>query len=234
MANCGILSSVDMMPTIRKASGRNVLTMILNFATNWSKHKLLGLVRRQLLWSISEDTIDSVITDWMNKNGFIVNEEQNVMKRVKNKSKKAYIDLLIETLQSKEMTVSEILADAAQFYVAGSGPTSSTLTYGMVLLAKYPKTQQMVYDELMCVMKQHKKEQFDFEIVNKLHIFRAFVYEVMRIACAVPNGLPHYTTREHRVEVDGKIVIIPKWCTVHSNSYYMLKHLDWNNNQPLK
>ena len=84
-------------------------------------------------------------------------------------------------------------------------------------------------------MKRNGLKAFDFKIVNELHLFRAFIHEMLRIACVVPTGLPHYTTRDMDIEVDGKRLVIPKWTVVHSNTLYIQRWTDWDDgNKPLQ
>eukprot|EP01084_Bolivina_argentea_P303020 523111_1 len=87
----------------------------------------------------------------------------------------------------------------------------------------------------MSVMKQYNLKEFNFKILNELHIFRAFIYEVLRIACVGPLGTPHIAEKQYDLHINGKKIIIPKYCVLHSNVYYQLKYLDWgNSNKPLK
>ena len=77
-------------------------------------------------------------------------------------------------------------------------------------------------------------DYFDFKILNELHVFKAFIYEVLRIAAVGPTGLPHFTTKKHNINVNGKEYVIPAGCFCHQNTYYMQKYLDWaNHNKPL-
>ena len=71
--------------------------------------------------------------------------------------------------------------------------------------------------------------------MNQLHIFRAFIHEMLRISSVSALGAPHYTTEDVSIEVNGKMVVIPKWTVLHPNIYYIQKYTDWNNgNKPLE
>ena len=77
-------------------------------------------------------------------------------------------------------------------------------------------------------MKKNDLKQFDFKILNELHIFRAFIHEILRISSVIPTGVPHITHKNHVIEIDGEKIVIPNKTTLHSNIYYMHKYLDWN------
>ena len=112
----------------------------------------------------------------------------------------------------------------------GGGINSSAATseYGLLLLAKYPDIQEMVYDELQDVMKQNNLKEFNFKILTQLHIFRAFIYEVLRISNVAATGFPRMTYRDHIIEVNGNKMVIPEHMTCFQNSHFMHKFVDWN------
>ena len=84
-------------------------------------------------------------------------------------------------------------------------------------------------------MEKHGLKEFDLKIVNELHIFRAFIHEMLRISCIVPIGLPHYTTEDATIEVEGKKMVVPKWTVIHANTVYIQRWTDWNDGyKPLK
>ena len=80
------------------------------------------------------------------------------------------------------------------------------------------------------MLKRNNLKEFNFKILNELHVFRAFIHEVLRISSVVPTGLPHMTNKEHMIEINGKKMVIPKNTICHSNTYYIQRFLDWNDN----
>ena len=112
--------------------------------------------------------------------------------------------------------------------VASIDTVSKSAEYGFLLLAKYPDVQEMIYKEMQDVMKENNLKEFDFSILTQLHVFRAFIYEVLRISNVIPFGVPHRTNREHIMDVDGRKMVIPKDTICHSNTFFMHTYLDWN------
>ena len=83
-------------------------------------------------------------------------------------------------------------------------------------------------------MEKNGLDEFDYSIMNQLHLFRAFIHDLIRIGIAA-LGLPHYTTKDVSIEVEGKKVVIPKWTVLHQNNIYISKWSDWNDgNKPLQ
>merc|ERR1712061_673421 len=83
-------------------------------------------------------------------------------------------------------------------------------------------------------MKKNGLKDFDYSILHQLHIFRAFIHEMLRIGSSVPMGAPHMTTEDVSIEVEGKNIVIPKYTLMHSNTIYIHLWLDWNDgNKPL-
>ena len=172
---------------------------------------------------------DEILFEWMTNNGFIVDLKNKILKRknVMIKSK-VYFDFLMTKLKENEMTFDQVINDIHVILAAGVDTTSKAAEYGFLLLAKYPKIQEMIYKELQNVMKENNLKEFDFSIINKLHIFRAFIYEVLRISCVSTTGIPHITTNDFIVNVDGKKIVIPKYTMLHANMYFTQKFVDWN------
>ena len=84
-------------------------------------------------------------------------------------------------------------------------------------------------------MDQHELKEFDYSIMNQLHVFRAFIHEMLRISSVIPLGVPHYTTEDVTIELEGNMVVIPKYTLLHPNTLYIQKWTDWNDgNKPLK
>ena len=84
-------------------------------------------------------------------------------------------------------------------------------------------------------MEKSGLKEFEYSIMNQLHIFRAFIHEMLRIASVVPLGMPHYTTEDVTIEVKGNKMVIPKWTSLYPNMVYIHKWTDWNDgNKPLE
>ena len=112
----------------------------------------------------------------------------------------------------------------------------NTSEYGIALLAKYPSIQNRVYVELKKYIGVNWKfEQIKFnQIIHKLHLLRAFIYELNRISSISPLGIPHCNPKIEIKLNDGKY-IIPKNSTImthiaeeHRNDSYWIKLTNGN------
>ena len=93
----------------------------------------------------------------------------------------------------------------------------------------------MYYMYTVTVMQRNGLKDFDYSILNELHIFRAFIHEMLRIGSVVAIGAPHMTTENITMDIEGKNVVIPKDTLLQSNTLYIQKWTDWNDgNKPLK
>eukprot|EP01084_Bolivina_argentea_P277388 473543_1 len=211
------------------------ILLFLKAAINFSL-KIPDIIQWYIVWEVFGKQSDDILLQWMRNNGFVVDPSKNILQRTTGKTnkQKVYIDFMIQRAMNAEISVKTILSDIPTVIIAAIDTTTQAVIYGFLCLAKYPDIQQMVYHELTSVMKRHNIKQFDFSILNELHLFRAFVHEVLRISSVLPIGVPHKTTREHLVHIDGKPMVIPKDCLVHCNTFYMHKHVDWTNNKQIK
>ena len=204
------------------------IAIALNSIASGLNVSLPNWLLKRLLWNNTQQAVDTIIK-WMNNNGFIIDVEKNILKRKDDSNdNKVYINFLISKLNAKQITIADIITDVRAILGASIHTTSKSLEYGFLLLAKYPHIQQKVYDELLSVMKRNDLKQFDFKILNQLHVFRAFIHEVLRIATVVPTGLAHITRKDHMIEIDGRKIVIPKKTILHTNTYYIHKYLNWN------
>eukprot|EP01084_Bolivina_argentea_P299706 516630_1 len=178
---------------------------------------------------------NEILLKWMNNNGFQIDVSRNILKRFDDHKNKVYIDIMIEQLKQNQVKVSKIVSDIQTVVAAALDTTSKTVEYGLILLAKYPNVQEIIFQELRNIMQKHNLKQFDFKILHELHTYKAFIYEVMRISTVVPMGSPHLVTNDNcQLQIDGQMFNFPKYSILQSNTYYMHRFVDWNNGKPLK
>ena len=210
-------------------------TSLIDLITNFRDNFITRFLKRRIAWN-EWDKFDDLIINWMNQNGFVIDKEKNIMQRETDDNitnKNVYVDFLMTKLNDTDLNVKVMLADIQAMLAGGIGTTTQASQYGFLLLAKYPEIQEMIYKELQNIMEKNNLLEFNFSIINQLHVFRAFIYEVLRISTVAPIGSPHITDKDHMIEVDGKKMIIPKYTICHQNTYFMNKYLDWNDNNKI-
>eukprot|EP01083_Nonionella_stella_P020474 56750_1 len=167
-----------------------------------------------------------LILDFMNRHGFKVDANNNVIQRIKdeqecNETELIYIDLVIKEHQNNNMSVDDIIADIQLLLAGGVDTTQQSAEFAFLVLAKYPQIQQKVYNELIHVFPGKK---FTFKKLNQLHYFRAFIYEALRMFAASETSIPHFIKEQIHVEFEGKEWNIPAPSICYINNYFIHKH----------
>ena len=146
----------------------------------------------------------------------IVNDKIND----KNDAEKtSYIDYTREKVINGELTQDEESADMMGLFVDGMDTMACTLEFIIVLFAKYIDIQQKVRKELINIMGN----EYNLKLVNKCPLFRAAIYETLRISSVVYQGVAHTSYNDYWIEMDdGKTRYkIPKNCNVIPNVDYI-------------
>ncbi|XP_015247771.1 PREDICTED: cytochrome P450 2K1-like [Cyprinodon variegatus] len=100
---------------------------------------------------------------------------------------------LIEVFKNFKGKVYNLFATVTNLFNAGTETTSTTLRWGLLLMAKYPKIQEQVQEELRKVIGDRQVQVADR---RSLPFTDAVIHETQRLASIVPNALPHKTSRD--------------------------------------
>lgn len=124
------------------------------------------------------DFADSIIAS--RKQALLKNPEQLKKRRLD------FLDILLTARDEHDMglTDMEIRAEVDTFLFEGHDTTASALSWAIYCLAKYPKEQQKVYEEVTDVLND--KEYLEWEDLPKVKYLQLFIKEVMRYHSPVP------------------------------------------------
>ncbi|XP_071323940.1 cytochrome P450 2K4-like [Trachinotus anak] len=86
-----------------------------------------------------------------------------------------------------------LLKSVNNLFSAGTETTAKTLRFGLLLMAKNPKIQDQVQEELSRVIG---RRQVQVEDRKNLPFTNAVIHETQRLANIVPQGLPHKTAKD--------------------------------------
>lgn len=86
-----------------------------------------------------------------------------------------------------------LLMTVTNLFNAGTETTSTTLRWGLLLMAKYPKIQDQVQEEIKRVIGDRQVQVADRK---SLPFTNAVIHETQRLANIVPMSLPHKTTKD--------------------------------------
>eukprot|EP01084_Bolivina_argentea_P111720 199283_1 len=140
-----------------------------------------------------------------------------------NYQPETYCDYLLKGQFNGEMNEQQALADTLLMYIAGSETTSNTIYWGLILMAKYIKIQNKVRNELLNIYgKIDNIKEFNLNKLNKLPIFRAFIFEILRISSVLPRGVPRqiWDKNGFEFEFEGKKYSVPSGTMVLNNTMY--------------
>ncbi|KAJ8317416.1 hypothetical protein KUTeg_005320 [Tegillarca granosa] len=120
------------------------------------------------------DFADSIIAS--RKQALLKNPEQLKKRRLD------FLDILLTARDEHDMglTDMEIRAEVDTFLFEGHDTTASALSWAIYCLAKYPKEQQKVYEEVTNVLKDKEED------LPKVKYLQLFIKEVMRYHSPVP------------------------------------------------
>ncbi|XP_053509135.1 cytochrome P450 2K1 [Ictalurus furcatus] len=93
--------------------------------------------------------------------------------------------------KSSRFNEKNLLTTVINLFVAGTDTTSTTLRWGMLLMAKYPHIQDQVHEEIDSVIGGRQPMVEDRK---NLPYTEAVVHEIQRLANIVPMSLPHSTS----------------------------------------
>uniref|UniRef100_A0A3B4UJJ4 Uncharacterized protein n=1 Tax=Seriola dumerili TaxID=41447 RepID=A0A3B4UJJ4_SERDU len=101
-------------------------------------------------------------------------------------------------LEKSEITNSHfhnenLLMTVIQLFGAGTETTSTTIRWGLLFMAKYPKIQDQVQEELSRVIGSR---QVQVEDRKNLPFTDAVIHETQRLANIIPFSLPHKTSQD--------------------------------------
>uniref|UniRef100_A0A3B4UJ36 Cytochrome P450 2K1-like n=1 Tax=Seriola dumerili TaxID=41447 RepID=A0A3B4UJ36_SERDU len=86
-----------------------------------------------------------------------------------------------------------LLMTVIQLFGAGTETTSTTIRWGLLFMAKYPKIQDQVQEELSRVIGSR---QVQVEDRKNLPFTDAVIHETQRLANIIPFSLPHKTSQD--------------------------------------
>ncbi|KAM9617508.1 cytochrome P450 2C19 isoform 2-T2 [Trichechus inunguis] len=110
--------------------------------------------------------------------------------------------------QESEFITENLIITVSDLFVAGTGTTSTTLRYGLLLLMKHPKVSAKIQEEINHVVGRHRSPCMQDR--SSMPYTDAVVHEIQRYIDIIPNNLPHAVTRD----IKFRNYFIPKGTTI--------------------
>lgn len=103
------------------------------------------------------------------------------------KRKMNLMDLLLETTcDGRPLTDREIRDEVSTFMFEGHDTTTSALSFGLYMLAKNPRAQELAYQEAVQVLGKDSKEPPSLHQLNELNYLELCIKETLRLYPSVP------------------------------------------------
>ncbi|XP_782458.4 cytochrome P450 2U1 [Strongylocentrotus purpuratus] len=139
------------------------------------------------------------------------------------------IDLYILEIREQKKRGDEIVFDETRvwrgifdLFAAGTGTTSTTLLWGILLMAAHPDAMEQVQNEIDCVIGDHRPPSMSDR--EALPLTMATIMEVQRFRPVSPLGFPRFTNKDAEVKgysiPKGTAAIVNIWELMHSTKYW--------------
>ncbi|XP_070704955.1 cytochrome P450 2K1-like isoform X1 [Pempheris klunzingeri] len=136
---------------------------------------------------------------------FIVKENLVMFRRLKETLNPQMCRCFVDAFLVKKQNLEEsgttnnhyhddnLMVTVLNLFAAGTDTTATTLRWGLLYMAKYPKIQERVQEELSRVVGSR---QVQLEDRRNLPFTDAVIHETQRLANIVPMALPHKTSQD--------------------------------------
>ncbi|XP_053577641.1 cytochrome P450 2G1 isoform X2 [Bombina bombina] len=125
-----------------------------------------------------------------------------------------YVDVFLIKLEKEkndphtDFNMTNLICSTLQIFFAGVETISTTLTYSLLILMKYPKILANVQDEIDKVIGQNRVPKLQDR--NQMPYTEAVIHEIQRYIDLIPMGAPRKTTQD----VQFKGYTLPKGTNV--------------------
>ncbi|XP_049620347.1 cytochrome P450 2C21-like [Suncus etruscus] len=110
-----------------------------------------------------------------------------------------------------EFTMTNLIMTIWDVFVAGTETMTTTLTYGLLLMLKYPEFTAKAQEEIVRVIGRHKSPSMQDR--SNMPYMDALIHEIQRYTDIVPNNLPHAVTQD----INFRQYLIPKGTTIFTS-----------------
>ncbi|XP_062919619.1 cytochrome P450 2C15-like isoform X3 [Mobula hypostoma] len=129
---------------------------------------------------------------------FLAKTIQSHKETVQKDSPRDYIDCFLMKMDedkddlNSEFFQENLLLTTLNLFLAGTETTSTTLSWALQILAKYPEVQEKIHNEIDDVIGSHRRPAIEDRA--KMRYTDAVIHEVQRYIDIAPLGVPHMTT----------------------------------------
>ena len=175
-----------------------------------------------------------------------MDDSEDLYESIKDLEFESYLDYLLKLVDQGKITNEVAEVDTLLLFNAGYENVAMSLEWTLNLLAKYPEIQNKVRNELFIVhdIKHSSKSytsnendeinEFNLKLMTKCPLFRAFIYETLRISAFARAATAVKWNQDIEIEWKRKKYVIPKDHIITTNLEYIMKKSDnegWKRNK---
>ncbi|MEE6520081.1 hypothetical protein FKM82_017878, partial [Ascaphus truei] len=126
-----------------------------------------------------------------------------------------YIDAFLIKMEKEkddphsEFNVPNMVCSTLQILFAGVDTISTTLTYALLLLLKYPDVQAKVHEEIDRVIGRNRRPKIQDR--SRMPYMDAVIHEIQRYIDLIPLGVPRATTQDIQFRGYSIPKVVVKW-----------------------
>ncbi|XP_063959582.1 cytochrome P450 2U1-like isoform X1 [Lytechinus pictus] len=139
------------------------------------------------------------------------------------------IDLYVLEIREQKKRRDDIVFDETRvwrgifdLFAAGTGTTSTTLMWAILLMASHPDTMKKVQAEIDSIIGDHRSPSMADR--EAMPLTMATILEIQRFRPVAPLGFPRFTSRDTVVKgysiPKGTAVLVNIWELMHSTEYW--------------
>uniref|UniRef100_A0A8B9YN10 Cytochrome P450 2C23-like n=1 Tax=Bos mutus grunniens TaxID=30521 RepID=A0A8B9YN10_BOSMU len=145
---------------------------------------------------------------------FVLEKVKEHQKSLNHNNPRDYIDCFLSRMEQEKQNpesqfhLENLATCGSNLFSAGIETTTATLSYGFLLLMKYPEVQAKVHEEIDRVIGRTRSPCMKDKM--KLPYTEAVLHEIQRYITLIPSNLPHAVVRDTKF----RQYVIPKGTTV--------------------
>ena len=135
------------------------------------------------------------------------------MQTYDEKNLRGFVDYMINSSkENDQLTFEQVLDDVGTVFTAGTDSTASSIEACIYHAAMYPDLQQQIHQEIhQCLQSNHSQQDFfKFAMIHQCPIFRAFIYESMRMFYVGIVSPARTCLKNTNIEYQGTVYNIPR------------------------
>lgn len=145
------------------------------------------------------------------------NEKKISSSDVGIKTKKAFLDLLLDVSNENEhFTDQDIIDEVNTFMFAGHDTTSVGMCWALFMIGSHPEIQEKIYDEMYSIFGDDKTKIPTYQELNEMKYLERVIKETLRIRPSVPN-----ISRKLSEDIQLNGYTLPSGTMVALNIYFM-------------